>query len=206
MTTIRDSDKLFIHVPKAAGTAFVKAYCHGRNVHHKRAINLTPEEFARTVCIVRNPYERLWSAYNYIRQEKNMYHDNSNGSTTKHTLHDKLINLTFTEFVTALYNKEISRQSVHLKTQAWFIVNSTGRPCPIMLRYEHLAYDLRRMLNLDASRMPVLNKSTESNSWSKQYTANTMRMVYEIYKVDFDLCGYTRGGKCRPKPQLKMRM
>lgn len=206
MTSIRNTNKLFIKIPKTAGTAFVDTFCCGRKVHHKRAISLTPEEFARTVCIVRNPYDRLWSSYNYIRQEKNMYHDNSEGSKTKHALHDKLMPMTFTEFVTALYNKKISRQSVHVKTQAWFIVNEHGKPCPIMMRYEHLAYDMRRMMGLDASRMPVVNKSTEPGSWKDQYTPETMRMVYEMYKIDFDLCGYTQSGKCKSKLQLKMQM
>ncbi len=70
---VLDTGVLFVHVPKAAGTAIVSALYGLRGVGHYRAVtarNLNPELFwsLYRFAVVRNPWERLVSAYRFALQ------------------------------------------------------------------------------------------------------------------------------------------
>ncbi len=200
---------IFIHIPKTAGCSFCGAYCRTPNdrrhqkgtlclqsVRHKRARNLTDEEFDRSVCVVRNPYDRLWSAYNYMRMEKTMFFDNRPGSTNKFPQYDLIRDLTFTEYVTGLYTRKIPFHTMVIPQVAFML--KQGRPCPIILRYEQLHKDIETKLDLDSRKLKWVNKSvprTSSTHWSKQYTPETRNMVYAMYKKDFIACRYDSTGR-----------
>ncbi len=65
-------DIYFIHIPKAAGMSVVDVLYGERKSHHAMAIvylNQNENEFKSkpSFSISRNPYERLYSAYNYLK-------------------------------------------------------------------------------------------------------------------------------------------
>ncbi|MEZ8481631.1 hypothetical protein BCT41_14065 [Vibrio splendidus] len=64
---------LFIHIPKAAGMSVVKSIYSKESSHHAKAsdyikINRERYEDMYVFSVVRDPYERLFSAYNYLLQ------------------------------------------------------------------------------------------------------------------------------------------
>jgi len=61
---------LFIHVPKSGGTSVAMAV-YGKHVAHIKAVDfkrMYPERFGEyfKFAVVRNPYDRLYSAYKFI--------------------------------------------------------------------------------------------------------------------------------------------
>ncbi|MCC5810564.1 MAG: sulfotransferase family 2 domain-containing protein [Ectothiorhodospiraceae bacterium] len=70
---VTDTGVLFVHVPKAAGTAIVRALYGLQGVGHYRAVtarDINPALFRSLYrfAVVRNPWERLVSAYHFVRQ------------------------------------------------------------------------------------------------------------------------------------------
>ena len=96
---ILNTDYIFIHIPKNAGTSFGKRYC-GDAVGHDRANSYDIKDLKKSVAIIRNPYDRLKSCYKYFKMDNNYwskqygnpkYHD----YCKKNTFKQQTIGLTY---------------------------------------------------------------------------------------------------------------
>jgi hypothetical protein len=68
----QETKSIFIHIPKAAGTSIARAI-YGINVGHRKAsdyIRISKKEFYSyyRFSFVRNPWDRVFSAYNFAKQ------------------------------------------------------------------------------------------------------------------------------------------
>jgi len=179
---------IFIHIPKNGGTAFEKFLnvpAMGHPVWSAYAQTPYWDNYFK-VAIVRNPYQRALSCYNYARMEKSYWHATSGVSIHgKHPEYDFLSTLTFYETLQYL---DSSRHlfGVHWKPQVNWI---TGADKLIVvdkvIRLENIDYELKQLGFIE--KMKKINQSAgDSHSISQREKA----IINKVYKDDFDILGY----------------
>jgi chondroitin 4-sulfotransferase 11 len=183
---------IFFHIPKTAGLALCDAWFGNRAAGH---INV---ETARAVfgewrfrsyfkfCVVRNPWDRLVSAYHYLRQG----HPNS-----------PIVGLiqesgSFTDFVKGPLSLPIVQSELHVKPQHVFVVDEHKRlRVDYVGRYERLQHDfnvIARRLGV-AATLGKRNRSPHSD-YRDYYDRESRRIVSELYRRDIELFGYDFDG------------
>ena len=131
-------------------------------------------------CVIRNPYDRLYSAWNFIK-ERHGY--NNVNDFIKHKL-DK-------EFI---YGKEIIRMDarVHYRPQYTFIYDVKNiQYVDYIIRYENLNEDLIKFnkkynFNIRIYGKDSIFKKSHINFFNKE----SIKKINELYKEDFLLLNY----------------
>lgn len=182
---------LFIHITKAAGTSVAKSLFSYLPYHYtaveyrvifgRRAFNKY-FKFA----FVRNPWDRLLSAYSYLRdggwneQDRRWYDENISH------LRD------FNSFVIEWLDSNRLQSHLHLRPQSEFICDSRQRPLIDYLGYfESLPEDfahIARVLNIEA-RLGHVNTS-KRNDYRDIYSPEAIEKVYSVYRRDIENFGY----------------
>lgn len=183
---LKDHDYYFIHIPKNAGTSFSLQLCNTISEHY-RIIDLNKNIWHKTIAIIRNPYERLVSFYNYAKLKKSYWHSNDN--TTKYPLHicyNYCTNNTFEKFIIDLCTKGFFKDIIHLYPQSYWIKTPSENIVTNIIRFEHINKDISKLLNKNI----VLKKINTSNTMEYKhfYNDTLKKLVYKKYKSDFDLC------------------
>lgn len=149
------------------------------------------------MCIVRNPFDRLVSAFLYMRMPRNLYHDNTKENPTKHPCHDLARRCTFAQFVHLLVRGKVP-PSPHLQPQTDFLWSPAGAIHTRMLRLECLDADMAQFFVCRdiGTRLDRVNSSRDAgDDWRKYYTPELMDLVRKIYAVDFVHLPYTSTGE-----------
>jgi hypothetical protein len=182
---------IFFHIPKTAGLALNGAFFGNRGLGHidvRTARVLFGERRFRSFfkfCFVRNPWDRLVSAYHYLR-----------AGHVKSPIADAVAECSsFTEFVLELLaSPEVAREQ-HIRPQASFVTTRDGRlAVDFVGRFERLEQDfrtVRRRLGVDA-RLASRNESSH-NDYRAYYTPETRDAVGKFYGRDVALFGYGFG-------------
>jgi hypothetical protein len=183
-----DYDYYFIHIPKNAGTTFIKTLCGDRQIGHIRMKSIDDINIVKkTITLTRNPFDRLYSIYSYTKlgKEKSYWKRNEQ-------LFNYVQKNSFEKFVNDLYTgKLVFNDQIHLTPQYKFIQWKDGKIHNILIKIEHLDSSLRKMLGKKIN-LPKLNESKDVNDWEKHYTPDMKKKVYSLYKRDFKLLGYPR--------------
>ena len=202
-TTIIKEDKayLFIHIPKNAGT-FVRKFLPGLNGPHDHLplseIKETFPELVKknhTFVIIRNPWERCVSMYNFHVNSSNM--DIKSWGYYGMEILDKHNVKTFEDFVRLLYdnrNNIINLGEIVWEKQVYFIKDNKGNILvDQIIRMENLDKELQILkskfkikLNIPKNKINVSN----SNHYHEYYTPKIKEMVDEIFKEDIAFTGY----------------
>lgn len=180
---------LFIHVPRTGGTSILEAI-DIQSHDHKGWAQYTEEiKRLRSFSVVRNPYDRLVSIYEYIRMEKSHWH--SSDQTTPmgiHPLHQFCKNHTFAEFCWLVSKQPFVCE--HTPPQHLYICSADNTiMVSRVLRFENLAQDFTQFMD-GKVRLRTLNASTRAKAWQNYYTPELSSLVYEIYKKDFLIFDY----------------
>jgi hypothetical protein len=181
-----DHDYYFIHVPKNAGTSFIKYLCSNNQIGHIRMKSINDINIVKkTITITRNPYDRLYSIYSYTKLGKNKSYWMAN-----ETLYYYVQENTFEQFINDLFDNKIKfTDQIHLPPQTHFIKWSDGKIHNILIKFENMNEELSKLLKVDI-KIPKINISNEINDWEKQYNDDMMKKVYLLYKEDFELLNY----------------
>lgn len=168
----------------------------GHNSRIRRHITLArykrdnnPNCFA--FAFVRNPYDRVVSAFEYILS----------GGCNRADRMDKVKYLDrdvkdFDTFVRKILaeNRNNILEQIHFKPQFGWISDESGKSLlDFVGRFESLEKDfncISRIMGIERRRLPHLNKSRHRN-YRAYYSRATKDIVKNAYQMDIDLFGYT---------------
>ena len=193
---------IFIHVPKAAGSS-LKTLVYGSLAAspqgHRRIVeyHIADPERARAyfkVAFVRNPWDRLLSAYTYLlaspaRAPQDVAFAESHLRQAG----------SFEAFVSALDTRPVYRRVVlsfvHFVPQHQYIClpGATGPAMDFLGRFERVAEDteiLKQRLGLaDGGALPRV-RTSERQGYRDSYSTKMRDIVGQIYARDIALLGY----------------
>ncbi|WP_138470119.1 sulfotransferase family 2 domain-containing protein [Poseidonocella sp. HB161398] len=190
----RDAGVLFVHVPKCAGTTIIRQrpLAHG---HRSAAFFKWRDPGLFDACFTfgftRNPYDRLVSAFHYLRSQKTSVRDGEFGRRALGRYAG------FRDFAEDLARGRTRRRVlgwVHFLPQSYYLCDARGN---LLVDYagrtETFAADLEQInartgLGLQNAR----ERAVPREDWRSFYTAQSARACEEIYAEDFEIFGYER--------------
>jgi hypothetical protein len=183
------SSSIFIHIPKTAGTSVSQAIYQEQPKHHSVHTfqKLDNEKFEKyfKFAFVRDPFERLYSIYNYARK---ISHPIYKGPLTEVSDFD-----TFERFVIEWCTESRIKSHYFLKPQFDYLsLDGTQLNVNFVGRFENIEDDfnnLCNLLNINAS-LPMINVGTQKKLNKIYYTNEMRRNVEQIYLYDFENFGY----------------
>ncbi|WP_426618553.1 sulfotransferase family 2 domain-containing protein [Pseudomonas rustica] len=184
---------LFIHVPKCAGSSVCEAMFDGWRPGHLPLYwyeEQFPRQFSTTFkfAFVRDPLERAYSAYAFLRGNELSGRDHSAQQLVRQ-FRD------FDDFVARWLHPENITRQLHFAAQTDFLTDSLGHLALDFIGYqEHLQRDFHLVCEHlgVAGRLPHLNSSRQRQPMpARQFcTALTRQRVREVYARDYELLGY----------------
>lgn len=184
---------IFIHVPKVAGIS-IEETLFDEKVGHHTAIEYKREDEGRynsyyKFAFVRNPYDRLRSAYYFLKGGGRNEFDRQ---WAKDNL-DETGNLK--EFIFRLDDDEYRKRimnGIHFRLQYQFICEKDEVIIDFVGRYEQINNDfltVAKNLGVDA-KLPVKNVTNYDLMEDCVYNEDMRKIVHRIYEKDFNILGY----------------
>ncbi|WP_135455662.1 sulfotransferase family 2 domain-containing protein [Vibrio echinoideorum] len=184
---------IFIHIPKSAGMSVVKELYGIDSSTHATASDFIRKDKSYfdslyTFSVVRNPYNRLVSAYDYLKRGGMNINDRvwRDIYISKYSdLNDFVIN--------GGLEHAILKKADHFRTQTDYVYNDGSLVLKAVFKFENLiemkkivAKEIQREINLGkVNTHPIDNK--------KSVLSNRARdIVFELYSEDFKNFGYEK--------------
>ncbi len=188
-----DKRSIFVHIPKCAGVSVAKALFGNLAGGHTTLDEYLDIFEPRCIMdyfkftIVRNPWDRLVSAYFYLR-------DGGFGSTDRNFFERELSEFRgFDAFVHGWVNRSNIWRWYHFRPQYHFMLDRRERVAlDFVAFFENLNDDFRYIANrmgLDC-RLPKSNESTHS-LYADHYDKQTRNIVADVYADDIRMLGYS---------------
>jgi hypothetical protein len=187
---------IFIHIPKSAGISVSKALFGSLGAGH-RTIEYWQSKLTKRIyktffkfTIVRNPYDRLLSAYNFLK--KGGIHKVDAEFASKNLIHFN----SFEDFVMNYLNEETLYSHIHFYPQVYFLKNHKGIiDMDFIGKYENITEDFKFI----ADKLKITTKLDEHNtgemhqdSFKTHYTTEMIKKINKLYNEDFDPLGYCK--------------
>ncbi len=184
---------VFVHIPKTGGVSVSHALFGGRSGGHmtyrdyQRVLGKRQVRRSFSFAFVRNPWDRLVSAYEFLKKggmndDDKLWADRQLAGFS-----------TFEQFVEEWVNEENVRKGVHFKPQADFVWDdSRDVAVDFVGKFERFEEDFNEVLAAlgVASSLPHLNKS-HRRSYIDCYSSRTEQIVARVYRSDIELFGYS---------------
>jgi len=159
---------IFIHIPKNAGTSIHSLFdTNPKDYLPDQKWDKYKDHFGEywdtytKFTIIRNPISRFISFYKYWKMNENFDYDINE-------FIDKL-----DEIKTPIKNP-----------QSWFICNSNNVMVDVIIRYENLYEDLKK---IKINHIPHLNSSEIQDTSLTDLSKTSIDRLYQLYKEDFKL-------------------
>lgn len=186
---ISDKHKLiFIHIPKNAGTAVTNTLGMTDIGHHgwqyyKSKYPQKWESYTK-ISIIRNPWDRVVSCYEYAKMEDSYWHSTKNKARAgKHLDYDLLKDKSFEDCLTILKNTPQKLRHQGWANQSNYIYDGDKLMVDYILDVNEIDSRLSEILNQEIN-IPKINVSN-NNNYNDYYTNKEMiGVVLERYKLD----------------------
>ena len=184
---------IFVHIPKTGGVSIAKALFgnlaagHCTVSDHRFFFGDDAYDSMFTFAFVRNPYDRLVSAYDFLRQ----------GGMTKRDRKWSEKNLTqygsVNEFVEAWIRTENVDSWVHFRRQADFVKGKHPIDVDFIGKTENIKKDFKKVSAKIGhyKELPHLNKSGK-NKYFERLNKKSKKIINKKYKKDFELFSYKK--------------
>ncbi|EMZ5965086.1 sulfotransferase family 2 domain-containing protein [Campylobacter coli] len=186
---------IFIHVPKVAGSSIERVIYQTDKwlVGHVKASDYTKFDKDKfdsyfSFGFVRNPYDRVVSAYHYLKNDSPDPCDIKWGR-----LH--INNLTFEEFILSLQDEEFKEEILsknHFSFQYKYLCDKNMNILVNFIgKFEKLDNDFKKILNILRRKDSLvhINKSKHLN-YRDYYNSQIYKIIREIYRDDFEIFDY----------------
>ena len=186
------SKTIFIHIPKTAGVSLLKAIYGDvtlsghRNFHFNRiALNIKNEKYF-SFAFVRNPWDRLYSAYKFLEKGGINIHDKNAYEMYLSQYKN------FEDFVINGLDQKIIYEITHFTPQSEFICNNKGGVLVDYLgKFESLNQDIITLSKeLKTEVIIGHHNSNSKQDYTNVYTDRMIAKVQDIYKKDIDIFNY----------------
>lgn len=191
------TQSIFVHIPKAAGISICNSlygnFAGGHTSLSRYALAFSKGDFDTyfKFTIVRNPWDRLFSAYNFLKK----------GGINKWDQEWANNNLmefrSFEQFVTEWVSRKNVRTHIHFAPQTDLISISMQRAIRLDFIgfFENLQSDFDYIKNR-VNKLAVLSHENQQNSkggkaYMQHYTNEMIDIVHSAYKNDVDILGYS---------------
>lgn len=193
LNAIKTSKLLFIHIPKTAGISVLKAIYgdvslsgHRSYYFNTIALNISKENKFFSFAFTRNPFDRLYSSYLYLKKGGINIHDKN--AFSKHL--SEFYN--FEDFIINGLNKNIIYEITHFIPQYEYICDNNNKILVDYLgRFENLEHDIK-ILSKKINReihLEHLNFNVEKD-YRLVYNSNMIEIVSKIYSNDLLVFNY----------------
>lgn len=189
---------LFIHVPKAAGTSVAHALFNDKSRHialsRYFAFDSDAADSFFKFAFVRNPWDRLHSAYHYLARRIGADPRFPDHRWATHYLGSSG---DFPGFVQRMARDRAYRAAVrryiHFRDQAdWLSVRGKGMPMDFIGRYESLEADFASAcarIGIQCA-LPHDRARTDGTKYTERYTPESIDFVGSLYARDVRLFDY----------------
>ena len=191
---------IFLHVPKSAGTSLTKSIYHSKSFHipviRYKAVDAEKFDTYFKFCFVRNPFDRLLSAYEYLEIK---CHSDMSFPDHRWAASNLSIYRDFEEFVLSLEDSKIRNRIgtyIHFRSQLdWISDTDAARSilADFVGRYETILQDYERLqvrLNV-AESLSVVRKTPNQKDYRRSYSTRMVDIVGDMYSEDIDRFGYS---------------
>ena len=183
---------VFIHIPKAAGTSLTRTLfaAPSRHLHYNEYQRTNPRKFQQyfKFTFVRNPFDRLYSAYTFLQKGGLNALDRAWAEQQLASFPD------FESFVHGWVTPDNISSWVHFKPQHFWTCNASfNLQVDFVGRFERMDADVARVqerLGLPVAPLPKINVTSRPRSAEDPYTAEMRAIVAQVYRADFELFGY----------------
>jgi Sulfotransferase family len=186
---------IFVHIPKCAGvsvcTSLFGNLAGGHTTLRMYQIVFSPREYTEyfKFSIVRNPWDRLVSAYQFLKNDGMNDDDRTWAEQHLSGYPD------FDTFVQGWLNETNVRKGIHFLPQSEFITNCRNQADLDFIGYfENLDSDFAHIcarLGVTASLPRLNNTRSRGKDFRTYYTDKTRRIVAEVYAEDISMLGYS---------------
>lgn len=189
-------EMVFMHIPKTGGASIGQLCASigigiiGHDLRNPNYISLAQYRRSRaeifSFAIVRNPWDRLVSAYHFLH--KGGLNPNDSKDADKYVTHYS----GFNEFVSGAFKDDAILAQLHFRPQYEWISDEDGVIADYVGRFEELQLHVSAYLalaGLPDYKLQHVNKATHKH-YQQYYSKASIDIVGDVYSRDIQLFGY----------------